>query len=140
MKKQISWRGAAALLGALALVGPALGAGEDEVVTVGEISYVSGGTGEESRQRLDALAAGFNLKIDFALQSGAYLSGVELGIADKSGRMLLETVTEGPILMVKLPAGSYEVAARIDGKRQQQKLTVVPGKLGKMHFRWPEEH
>lgn len=117
-------------------------AGEDpdnETVTmVGNVSYVSGGVGEDSRERLKAFAAAFNLKLLLAHKSGSYLSDVEVAIADATGRPLIKAVSEGPIFMAKLPAGVYEVAASAAGQTQRQKVTVNDGRLATLHFRWAD--
>ncbi|WP_300320883.1 hypothetical protein [Accumulibacter sp.] len=56
----------------------------------GGLAYASGGVGEESRQLLSARASEFNLKLVFAMTSGAYTSGVRVAIADAKGKTLLE--------------------------------------------------
>lgn len=130
---------AAALLfaGALSML-PAV-AQDEEVQTAGNVSWVSGGTGEESRERLAALGTGFgfNLKVTFALAGGDYLSAVEVRIVDRAGKVVLQTTTEGPILLARLPAGSYDFFASVDGREQKQRLTVTAGKMGVTVFRWP---
>lgn len=113
----------------------------EPVVIAGNISYVSGGIGEDSRLRMASLSqgAGFNLKVVFALQDGEYLSGVDIRIVDRSGKQVLQATTEGPILLVRLPAGSYDFFASVGGREQKQRLTVAAGKLGSTVFRWPSE-
>lgn len=113
---------------------------EDEAVaTAGDVAWVSGGVGEESRERLNALSAGFgfNLKLTFALASGDYLSAVAVRIVDAGGRTVLETTSEGPILLARLPAGRYECFATVGGRELKQRLTVAEGRLGATVFRWP---
>lgn len=129
----------AALLLAWALAMPPVLADDEAVVTEGEVSWVSGGVGADSRERLDALEAGFgfNLKLIFALQSGDYLSEVAVRLVDAGGRTVLQANGVGPILLVRLPAGSYDCIASVDGREQRQKLKVVAGRLGRSVFRWP---
>jgi hypothetical protein len=112
-------------------------ADNETVVMLGNISYVSGGIGEDSRERLKAFASAFNLKLLLAKKSGEYLGDVEVVINDAKGRELIKAVAEGPIFMANLPPGSYEVAATTEGLTQKQRVSVVKGKLGTMHFRWP---
>ena len=47
----------------------------------GGLPYLSGGVGEESQQLLSSRASEFNVKLVFALTSGAYLSSVKVAIA-----------------------------------------------------------
>jgi len=86
----------AILLCAASLV-PAASANSDESVqTAGRMSYVSGGVGTDSLDRLSSLARDFNLKLVFALKSGDYVSDVKVTIADAAGKQLLDTTSEGP--------------------------------------------
>lgn len=111
--------------------------GSDIVVMVGNVSYVSGGVGEESREHLKAFAAGFNLKLLLAHKSGEYIGDVQIVIVDGKGKEILKAVSEGPIFMANLPAGQYEVIATTEGLTQKLRATVVNGKLGMLVFRWP---
>ena len=110
---------------------------ENETVVVGDVSYVSGGVGEESREQLNAFAAAFNLKLLLAHKSGAYIGDVQIVIVDGKGKEILKAVAEGPIFMANLPAGRYEVIATTEGLTQKLRATVVKGKLGTLVFRWP---
>ena len=110
---------------------------ENETVVVGDVSYVSGGVGEESREQLKAFAAAFNLKLLLAHKSGEYIGDVQIVIVDGKGKELLKAVAEGPIFMANLPAGRYEVIATTEGLTQKLHATVVKGKLGTLVFRWP---
>jgi hypothetical protein len=106
-------------------------------VVVGDVSYVSGGVGEESREQLKAFAAAFNLKLLLAHKSGEYIGDVQIVLVDAKGKEILKAVAEGPIFMANLPAGRYEVIATTEGLTQKLRATVVKGKLGTLVFRWP---
>jgi len=122
------------LLFALAIVAAPVAA--DEAVTIrGNVSWVSGGVGEESREHLAALAPGFNLRLVLALRSGDYLGDVVVAIADADGREVLQAVSEGPIFMARLPPGRYEVTAMTAGVAQRRKV-VVGERQAVLHFRW----
>ena len=98
---------AAILLGSASLL-PVASADNDGIVqTSGGVSYVSGGIGSESRDRLGSLARDFNLKLVFAMKSGEYVSGVRIAIADAAGKTLVDATSEGPWFLTRLPAGNY---------------------------------
>lgn len=125
---------------ALALHGPvaAADAPDGETVTMaGNISYVSGGVGEESRERLAAFAAAFNLKLVLVGKSGEYLGDVRVEIRDAAGRALLQATADGPIFMANLPPGAYELVATADGVSHRQRAKVSAGRLSTLYFRWP---
>ena len=130
---------AAVFLGCTAFVSQAR-AGDDTVVhSEGGISYASGGVGNESLDRLSAIARDFNLKLVFATTSGAYLSDVRVLIADTKGHALLETTADGPWLLAKLPTGEYQITATLAGQEQRRQLTIANAKLTTLDFRWTSQ-
>lgn len=88
------------------------------------IRYVSGGVGEYGKEQMKLLEPGFRLKLTFAANTGHYLSGVSVRIADKQGATVLSAVTEGPTLLVDLPAGDYKVDATYDESTASKNVNV----------------
>ena len=136
----------AAIVLAFALLAPALvpvaGATSDDAVvqkTGGGVSYVSGGVGTDSIDRLSALAGDFNLKLVFALNSGSYVSDVGVVIANAAGKTLLDTRSDGPWLLARLPAGQYQVIATLAGHPVKRQVAVGAAKLNTVDFRWASE-
>lgn len=132
----------AAILLGFAFLAPAAGAlGDDAVVqkTPGGVSYVSGGVGTDSIDRLNSLASDFNLKLVFALTSGSYVSDVKVAIADAAGRTLLDTTSDGPWLLARLPAGNYQIVATFSGNAVRRQVAVGTAKLRTVDFRWASE-
>ena len=127
MKRFILAAGLAALLGGA--VGTAWCADEGN-------NYLSGGVGDEDEARVLARQKDYNLKLLFTLNEGNYLAGVDVSIADSSGRNVIHTVSEGPYFMAKLPAGQYTVSATNDGKTITRKIQVGKG-LRSEQMRWP---
>ncbi len=129
-----------ALLLCAATLVPFADANSDESVqTAGRVAYVSGGVGTTSLDRLRSLAGDFNLKLVFALKSGDYVSSVNVTIADAAGKQLLDTTSEGPWFLAKLPAGNYQVAATFAGKAEKRTVAVGSEKLKTVDFRWSSE-
>ena len=129
--------GSASLLAALV---PVAGAASDAIVqTAGGVSYVYGGVGDDSIARLNSLAADFNLKLVFALNSGTYVSGVRVAIADAAGKTVLDTNSEGPWFLTKVPAGNYQIVATLAGKAVKHQVAVGAGSLRTVDFRWASE-
>ena len=109
------------------------------VQTQGRITYVSGGVGTESIDRLNSLAGKFNLKLVLALDSGEYVSAVRVVIVDAKGLSLLDTTSEGPWLLAQLPAGAYRIGATLAGKTVSHQTTVGTDGLRTIDFRWASE-
>jgi len=51
---------------------------------------------------------------------------------------MLETTTAGPILLAKLPPGSYTINAAADGQTLSQRVTVEAQGLKQVAFRWAD--
>jgi hypothetical protein len=130
---------AAILLGCVAFVSVAGTNGDATVHTVGGVSYVSGGVGTASIDRLNALASGFNLKLVFAGKSGAYLADVKVNITDSRGRTLLDITSEGPWLLAKLPTGNYRISASFAGNTVKKHASISTEKLRTVDFRWASD-
>ena len=138
-KTLLSYALAAALLGAASLAANAAADNAAVVQNAGSVTYVSGGVGLESQGQLSSMSRDFNLKLVFALNSGAYLSGVEIAIVDSKGKAVVDTTSDGPWFMVKLPAGSYRVVATVAGKSEKRQVAVAATGLKTIDFRWASE-
>jgi hypothetical protein len=113
--------------------------GDGIIQTPGGVSYVSGGVGTDSIDRLTALSGNFNLKLVFAMKSGDYVSNVKVAITDARGTTLLDTVSDGPWLLTKLPTGSYQIDASYAGATEKRSVAVSAGNLRTLDFRWATE-
>lgn len=130
---------ATAILSCVAL-GTAANAAEDKIVRIdGGISYVSGGVGTESVSRLSAIRKDFNLKLVFALKSGSYVSDVQVRIADRNGKTLLDTLSSGPWFLTQLPSGQYQLVATFSGTPIKQQFAITTTAMSTMNLQWADE-
>lgn len=101
----------------------------------GPVSYVSGGIGDDQAEAMRQASAGYPLTVEMASAAGgprdAYVSNAKVDIWDASGKDVLDITTEGPLLLVKLPAGTYRVAVNWNGTQRDK--TVVVGASGRQH-------
>ena len=123
-------------VGCLAVAPPAKARAEEVARAPSGVMYVSGGIGTEAVELLKSMQKDFNLKIVFADKAGEYLSDVKVTISDSRGGVLLDAVTEGPLLMAKLPAGRYRIDATFDGRPKRQNIAVSANKLTNLGFEW----
>lgn len=129
-----------ALLLCSAIFAPLANAADGAMVrTVNGISHVSGGVGDQSMDQLGALSGNFNLKLVFALNSGNYVSDVGVSIMNGAGKTLLETTSDGPLFMARLPQGKYQIAATFSGNTIKRQVTVGTAPLSTIDFRWASE-
>jgi hypothetical protein len=78
-----------------------------------------------------------NVKMVFALNTGNYLSDVQVKVTDSSGKTVIDEVSNGPWLYAQLPAGSYNATATYNGKSVTQRFSVGKSGAKTAHFRWP---
>lgn len=99
-------------------------------------AVLSGGVGQESVAELRARQREFNTKFVFSLVEGNFISDVAVKITDGNGRVVLQQVSEGPILLVRLPAGQYEAALTHGSVTHIRKFALRGAGLHAMHLRW----
>jgi L-amino acid N-acyltransferase YncA len=105
-------------------------------VRAGDVPYLSGGVGADSREELLAKEKEYNLKIVVAERSGDYLAGVKVVIESARKEQVLDTTMEGPILLAKLAPGTYTIMAVNDGQTLTRTVTVPAQGLGRVDLRW----
>jgi len=102
----------------------------------GDVPHVSGGIGADEREELRAKETEYDLKIVTAATSGDYLAGVRVVIESAANEPVLETTMDGPILLAKLPPGSYTITATAGGGTLTQTVTIPAEGLRQVDFRW----
>jgi len=99
-------------------------------------AYVSGGVGDADAERLKSQERDYDLKLVFTLNEGNYVASVGVSLRDAKGNQVIDTVSDGPIFMAKLPAGEYTVAATYEGRTVTRKIGVPTRGLRTEHLRW----
>jgi hypothetical protein len=66
----------------------------------------------------------YNLKLVFAVGSGAFLSGLTVVIQDDTGNTLIHTASNGPWFLAKLPEGEYTITVGDESYQKVEKVTV----------------
>jgi hypothetical protein len=123
---------------ALGLAGTALTAGDlPPIRTFGSVSYVTGGIGLDESDAIKAAEKDFSLSLLFAqTRRGEFVSDVKVNIKDKAGKTVLEALSDGPMLLARLPAGAYTVSADYDGKTLVRKVNVDAKGVARAGFVW----
>jgi hypothetical protein len=105
--------------------------------TVNGITFLSGGIGHEEASALKAEAKNYPLSLLFtAGPRHAFVSKVKVIIKDKAGKVVLDSTSDGPIMLVKLPAGEYRIDA-VQGDASLQRKVHVAAQGGKqVAFHW----
>ena len=141
--QKMSKRSAVTLLWIGVLLGLVSARAADEALppeqAQGEIRYRSGGIGADESAAMKAARADYALSLLFASTEeghAAYASDVHVSILAADGSELLETVAEGPYLLVELPPGRYHVVATARGEVRKREVRIVAGKHQQLGFQW----
>jgi hypothetical protein len=135
------------LLAPLALAGldhpPAHAAQSDaarQKHTQGSLAYISGGIGSDEAQAMRAAAADYPLTLEFAAagpERDPYIADARVEIRDLKGNAVLDTTTEGPVLLVRLPSGTYTLNVEWNGAQKRKTVLVAADKRQHVMFEFP---
>jgi len=105
--------------------------------TFGSVNYITGGIGLDESTAIKSAEKDFSLSLLFAqTKRGEYLSDVKVSIKDKAGKTVLETQSDGPMLLARLPAGAYTVSADYGGKTLVRSVRVEAKGVARAGFLW----
>lgn len=107
---------------------------EPVIRTIGAISYVCGGVGEDEQQHMKARRNYFNLALLFTQGTrGEYLSDVDVRLM-RDGHDVARFRADGPLCLIKAPEGGYNVQATFNG--QPRSVTIRTGSTESTQVRW----
>ena len=130
---------AAFLITSIAYLSPAAADGRVEEKSQGSVRYATGGIGADEVAAFKAAAPQYPLELLFAQKASpndVYLADVKVIVKSASGQVLLDTVSGGPFLLVRLPAGKYRIEADSDGVVKQQAVELKAGQHRRVVFVW----
>jgi phosphatidate phosphatase APP1 len=121
-----------ALGGAIACLSAAAAFAQDgpQSQMQGNVRYVTGGIGIDESTALKGMESQYSLTITFAEQrdgKAEYLANVPVTITDSHNATVFSLSNDGPYLLVKLPAGSYQVSASHNGQSKSKSVSVGNG-------------
>ncbi len=98
-----------------------------------DVSYVSGGVGQEEIDALEAVKRNYNLRITSADKTGRYAGDVHIVITDRQNNIRLDAMG-GPLFYANLPDGRYIVEGTSEGLSHKQAVTISGGKPVSVRF------
>jgi hypothetical protein len=105
----------------------------------GAVSFVSGGVGEDELADIKGMARGYPLELLFVAKStptNEYVSDVQVKVMDKGGTVMLDTQSNGPYLLAKLPPGRYTIEATLHGNVRHQTVQLSSSAMKHLTFMW----
>ena len=102
------------------------------------VTYVNGGIGQVEAAAMKAQAKNYPMSMIFSAgKENEFLADVKVTIKDKGGKEILSTAA-GPIMLVKVPAGTYAVAADLNGTTLHRTVHVGTKGDKQIVFHWPK--
>ncbi len=91
-----------------------------------DVTYVTGGIGQDEKDAIEASKADYNLYVMSASVDGAFVGDAHVDITQKNGNAVTTvlSVVAGPLLYVKLPAGTYTLSASLGDQGKTQTFTI----------------
>ena len=103
----------------------------------GIVQYISGGVSDDDMPVIKAEENNYNLKMLFAA-GGEYLANIRVDIKDARNMDVLNATIDGPVLLVRMPPGRYNVIAKTeDGTTLTRAVQVSARHLSSYVVRYP---
>ena len=112
------------------------------VQSQGQIEFLTGGIGQDESQAILQEGKKWPLMLELAkggTSRAVYISDVQVIIKDASGIIVLETITNGPYLLAKLPPGKYTLDATYKGDTLHRNI-ILQKEHKKISLLWPPAH
>ena len=107
-------------------------------VHAGSASYVSGGIGKTEADAMRQARSEFPLMLMMSQSNGGnFVADVDLRIVSASGQAVLHSANAGPIVLVQVPDGRYQIAARFEGKTLTRDVDVASAKHQVVYLNFP---
>jgi hypothetical protein len=113
-----------------------------EIAANGQYEWACGGAGAEERQHIKLLETEATSSLMFVTEGrGGYLADVEFVIRDQAGNAVLSGKSDGPVCLLRMPAGRYKVEASAEGARRVATIQnpASPGKPTRMTLTFPRD-
>lgn len=98
--------------------------------TLGDVSYLNGGVGEDEVQHIKGLMKDYSLRLAFSRAGrprAEYVASVAVTVTDAKGKVVFELASAGPYLLLKLPDGKYSVTATYENQSVTRPLVAGKG-------------
>lgn len=105
----------------------------------GNISYVSGGIGKDEATAMQEAEKSYPLSLEFAVTSrprDEFTSDVHVKLTDRQGNTVLDTVSNGPFFLIKLPGGHYRLEASKYGETKVREVDIKKSAKQKILIEW----
>ena len=100
-----------------------------------QVPWMGGGVGDDALGEMRKAAQSYSVQLMFSNPQGSYLADIPFTVSKVNGRELYSGVSPGPLLYLKLPPGTYQIAVQLDGVWQNSRISAgTPGSPAKATF------
>jgi len=109
-----------------------------EVHSVAGVKYIDGGIGKDESDAMLRESKNFPLALVFSGgPANNYVADIDVRVRDAAGKTVLQTNSEGPIMLIDLPAGRYVVDAEYRDKTLSRTIQLSVKRPARVDFHWP---
>ena len=119
--------------------GNANGGGLPQIQHQGDVSYVSGGVGQDESKALERERSHWPLSMQFTGPGSDFLADVHVRIVDVHNNEVLHADSLGPFMLVKLRPGRYTVHATYKNRDQTKTVSIASKGSTQAAFYWNVE-
>jgi hypothetical protein len=104
------------------------------------IQFITGGIGSEESDAMLELGKKWPLTLEFAQDHPArplWVADVTLKITNSKRKVVFKAISDGPIMLLNLPADQYELEAVFEGRTIKRKIKLEENKFIKLPMIWP---
>ncbi|WP_207005542.1 carboxypeptidase regulatory-like domain-containing protein [Trinickia mobilis] len=112
------------------------GGGMPQIQRQGDVSFVSGGVGQDESNALQSAQSQWPLALLFAGPGSDYLADVHVNIVDARSAQVLNATSRGPYMLVRLRPGRYIVQASYKNHDQSKTVTIPATGTARTAFYW----
>ena len=107
---------------------------------VNGIAYVAGGVGSEESAAIEMESKQWPLMLQFSQVDekgwGVWISDVQVKIANDKNQEIFSAICNGPMMLINLAPGQYDVVGIYEGKAQKRPALIQTNKPQKLSFFW----
>ena len=108
--------------------------------TQGDTTFITGGIGNDESSAMFAAAKKWSLLIEMSEIDGSgrgvWIAGINILVLNAKQQSILETVCDGPLMLLNAPPGQYTVEASYQGKLLKRSVVLKEGDPQKLSLFW----
>ena len=89
-----------------------------------QLQILSGGIGDGEMDSMKEAQKDYSLKLIYSQPNGEYLANVGVKIRDQKKSTLVDTASQGPVVLINLKPGTYTLVSATEEESKTQKIVV----------------